>query len=351
VKFQIQLLSGKTVVLVECPGYESELFMPQIVNSRITFQNIIPDRRCCPEINQLSETSIQLGGTAIRAASRTPFRYSPVFKHAAPLAKSTPASGLSRRQRSGQENSPSPQRTPEQMRCRPTRMTSLGEVEMELATNRESPLRKMATSVSHRQSPEPPLLPISQNANVSPKRTYPPPSSKPQPVLCNFMHKAPPLRTYSRRMVGTPGKSKSSTAWLPLQKRKKSSAVSSTKAPNPTMKLEVRNRKLIVDAKKTLAAHDPKISPTPISKKRIIRKQVTGKTRKQYEALKVTAFDLLTNPAMGHVSVDLGKLFKVACMDKRTTTLPNYAQLAAAAPLKVDRQVKALLSKQKQMER
>ncbi|XP_067631516.1 uncharacterized protein uno [Eurosta solidaginis] len=47
VEYRIKLLSGNNVVLVEANGFESEIFVPEIQNGRISFQNIVPNRRCC----------------------------------------------------------------------------------------------------------------------------------------------------------------------------------------------------------------------------------------------------------------------------------------------------------------
>uniref|UniRef100_A0A1A9WWL2 Uncharacterized protein n=1 Tax=Glossina brevipalpis TaxID=37001 RepID=A0A1A9WWL2_9MUSC len=41
------LLAGNNVVLIEAPGYESEIFVPQAHKGRIAFVNVIPNRRCC----------------------------------------------------------------------------------------------------------------------------------------------------------------------------------------------------------------------------------------------------------------------------------------------------------------
>lgn len=44
---QLKLISGSKVVLAECSGYQTELFVPVIVNNQITLQNAVPSRRCC----------------------------------------------------------------------------------------------------------------------------------------------------------------------------------------------------------------------------------------------------------------------------------------------------------------
>ncbi|XP_016993777.3 uncharacterized protein uno [Drosophila takahashii] len=354
--FKIQLLSGKTIVMVEHPGYESELFMPQIVGGRITFQNIIPNRKCCGGSGMLSDAL--KGDMATRTAkAKSPARRSlHDVNLSTPLAKSTPSSSSSLRARAGKENI-QPQLTPEVARCRPFQLPSLGEVDMDVETVGELICQEQTFHSLRQPSPEPPLpaYQVESPSEVSPpvvSRKNPVNDKSKEPGSKNSTPKIPPVRTYSRKKAGTPSKTKPTPVWSPLQKRKKYSSVSSTKVPTPTMKLEVRHRKLIVDTKKTLDVHDPnKLTSVPITRKKIIRKQVTGKTRKQFEALKVTAFDLLTNPCVRSMSEDLTKQFQQSCLNKICTTLPNYAEIAVASPLKLDREVKALLARQKRLER
>ncbi|XP_020801543.1 uncharacterized protein LOC110178679 [Drosophila serrata] len=329
-RFDIKLLSGKTVVMVECPGYEAELFMPQIVKGRITFQNIIPNRRCCPESSMLQKEDDRVA----RGGRSTPFRLSQAVNISTPLAKSTPSSGSSSHSRVGKENIP-PHLTPELGRCRPIRMPSLNESGMDLdmvcASSPEP--QSVNRNVEARLSP-----PTATSYNLATVQTR-------EPVLS----RTPPVRTYSRKKAATPSKVKP-TVWSPLQRKRKATTVSSTKGLSPTVKVVIRSRRLIVDNKKTLEARDLK-KITPISKEMITRKQVTGKTRNQFNALKVTAFDLLTQPSLGLMGHDLNKQFEQACMNKKATTLPNYAEIAVTEPLKIDNQVKALLAKKKRMER
>ncbi|KAH8365082.1 hypothetical protein KR084_001088, partial [Drosophila pseudotakahashii] len=356
--FKIQLLSGKTVVMVECPGYESELFMPQIVGGRITFQNIIPNRKCCGGSRMLSDAMKGDMGTRTANAKSTPRRSLHDVNLSTPLAKSTPSSSSSLRARAGKENI-LPQLTPEVARSRPFQLPSLGEVDMDVETVGDLICQEQTFHSLRLTSPEPPLpayqIESLSGTNVSPPvvpRKNPGYDQSKEPGPKNSTPKLPPVRTYARKKAGTPSKTKPTPAWSPLLKRKKYASVSSTKVPTPTMKLEVRHRKLIVDTKKTLDVHDPnKLSSKPITKKKIIRKQVTGKTRKQFEALKVTAFDLLTNPCVTSMSDDLTHQFQQSCQNKICTTLPNYAEIAVASPLKMDREVKALLARQKRMER
>ncbi|XP_013113497.2 uncharacterized protein LOC106091503 [Stomoxys calcitrans] len=60
INFHIKLLSGGCVVLIEAPGYDSEIFTPTIdANKRISLVNIITNRRCCSVSNaKASKTSI-----------------------------------------------------------------------------------------------------------------------------------------------------------------------------------------------------------------------------------------------------------------------------------------------------
>uniref|UniRef100_A0A0K8UNN7 Uncharacterized protein n=1 Tax=Bactrocera latifrons TaxID=174628 RepID=A0A0K8UNN7_BACLA len=110
VEFRIKLLSGNNVVLVEANGFESEIFVPEIQNGRISFQNIIPNRRCCFMLNALAtknlarrrrrplQTTDQLRGTAEKqrdniSPSRT-WRLQggdEINRGRSPLAFSTPA--------------------------------------------------------------------------------------------------------------------------------------------------------------------------------------------------------------------------------------------------------------------
>ncbi|KAH8254055.1 hypothetical protein KR032_008269, partial [Drosophila birchii] len=330
-RFDIKLLSGKTVVMVECPGYETELFMPQIVKGRISFQNIIPNRRCCPESSMLPREDDSTP-PLVRGVRNTTLRLSQTVNLSTPLAKSTPSSGSSSHSRIGKENVP-PHLTPERVRCRPIRLPSLDESDMDLdmgCTSAEPQVVNL--NLAPRISP-----PAAGSYNLATVQTK-------EPVLS----RTPPVRTYSRKKAATPSKTK--PIWSPLQKKRKTATVSTTKGLSPTVKVVMRSRKLIVDNKKTLEARDLK-KITPISKQMISRKQVTGKTRNQFKALKVTAFDLLTQPAMGLVGDDLNKQFGGACMNKKATTLPNYAEVAVTEPLKMDAQVKALLAKQRRMER
>jgi len=381
--FKIQLLSGQNVILVECSGYESELFLPQIVGERITMQNVIQDRRCCAESMLLRDPPMGDLGSETRTAKSPPRRFFAAANPPTPLAKSTPTNTSSLRARAGKENAV-PQLTPEGLRCRPFHLPAPVEMDVDqLCCQEQTPERRASSksissantnnSFFENEVSQPVISSKNVYANESARNNITPlsiyetgisPPVLPRENLTEQNHQAMELainktkpkltavRTYTRKRVETASKAKATPVWSPLQKKKKSSWVSSTKVPSPTMKVEVRNRKLIVDTKKTLAVHDPrKLSSGSITMKKIIRKQVTGKTRKQFEALKVTAFDLLTNLCVANISDDLTKQFQKACANRVCTTLPNYAEIAVVPPLEMDREVNALMARQKRMER
>ncbi|SPP75239.1 uncharacterized protein LOC117578858 [Drosophila guanche] len=341
--FQIKLLSGKTVVLVDCPGYESELFMPQIVKGRITMQNIMLNRRCCSESSLTTYPLVLRGGAGcvVQPVSSSPLRTSQRGNSSTPLARSTPTA-LSIRRISGGHKAM--ELTPEQARFQA--------IPFEAEIQDFSPHLGMSPSNSSLESPAA-LLPPRMLSNTDSRSVSGTSTSNVNqiPPLGSPMRKPPPERTYTRRKPNAISKSTPTPTWSPLQKKKRLPAASATKVPNPVMKLEVRNWKLIVDANKSIPAYKVKSDiSTPVVKKRIVQKQVTAKTKRQFEALKGTAFDLLTTSAQGTMAKELGKQFQDACMDKRATTVPNYAALSASSPLELDHEVKCLLAKRKRLE-
>ncbi|KAH8371638.1 hypothetical protein KR093_008341, partial [Drosophila rubida] len=343
--FKIKLLSGKNVVLVDCPGFESELFMPQIIKGRINFQNIIPDHRCCDaaaanvQTDQLILPGYQLGSLRVLTAPQpinTPQKYSyaGMSNLSVPLARSTPSNG-----RPGKENVQLG--TPEHARCKFSKE----------AVPPELPGQALDRTIA--QLVDMPALNVSNTVMTSPLQFSPNSSlTLSGKSIESRLSKAPPTKTYSRQKSTGTAQLKPPISWSPLPKKKKPSKVSSTKSLSPTMKLEVRHRKLIVDNKKSIS---PSVLQKPvtkaITKTKIRRMQVTGKTRVQFEALKETAFDLLTLPGLGHVSRSLSNQFKDACLDKYSETLPTYAALSKTAPLQLDRQVKTLIAKEKRLEK
>ncbi|TDG47880.1 hypothetical protein AWZ03_005661 [Drosophila navojoa] len=379
--FKIKLLSGNNVVLVDCVGFESELFMPQIIKGRITFQNIIPNHRCCNaaaanvQTGQLILPASKLGDvkivTGLAAGTAKRLNYRPqIANMTIPLPGSTSSSSSSSERpisRADKENL-SMQRTPEQVRCRVPAGTGQGGV---LPTSSPICLDAFETSSSS-TLPSPALDSYTNRTVTQDSLSINPPSStssfnssakSPDFAQCNFMHKAPPMRTYSRRKPNTMdinnssgGCSNSASVSHPKSplawRKKKLTKVSSTKPPSPCMKLELRRRKLIVDQKKSLPKHtQTKATSTPITTTKIRRKQVSGKTRQQFDALKGTAFDMLTSMGHSHVSAQLAKQFKEACVEKYSEALPSYAELSGTRPLEHDRQVRSLIAKAKRLDK
>lgn len=350
--FKVVLLSGNNVVLVDCPGFESELFMPQIINGRIHFPNIIPSHRCCDaaaanaNTDKLILPANKLGGIRIVAGTNTPqtqrYNYdAQIGNISTPLAKSTPSNvKIIARPGPGKENVHAS--TPEQMRCKPTQ---------NYVPPLEIPGTHLETSSSfHLETMKVPLLPDSDAVMNSPPSLTSSSSLRQSGIDSGLIDKAPPARTYARRKTDSTKQPRSPVSWSP--KKRKMSKVSSTKALSPAMKLEVKHRKLIVDSKKTIPTNTLHKVPTkPDTKTRLLRMQVSGKTRAQFEALKETAFDHLTTPGQSHLSTALTNQFKDACLDKYSETLPNYAELSKAAPLQLDRQAKTLIAKAKRLEK
>lgn len=346
--FKIKLLSSKNVVLVDCPGYESELFMPVIVKGRISMQNILPPHRCCnAETNAPALPVPKFGDVRIVAGTKTPHRISSdpyVGNLTSPLARSTPSSSSW----SNKENVGSIQ-TPEQTRCQPSRKVASPNAVPLLALNTSSAIDLPAHNMVPPIIEDSVLMSSPLRPSLSSSLTHSQKTSSSQSSITGFKHRAP-IRTYARKKPNSSNQPKSPISWSPLKKKKKTSKVSSTKPPSPCMKLEVRRRKLVVDSKKTLPTHElHKTTDTSISKTKIRRKQVTAKTRVQFDALKGTAFDQLISPAHTNVCSALYGQFQNACIDKFSETLPNYAELSRTAPLQMDRQVKSLIAKEKRL--
>ncbi|EDW02270.1 GH19990 [Drosophila grimshawi] len=360
-QFKIKLLSGNNVVLVDCVGYDSQLFVPQIIKGVITFQNIIPSNRCCNaacgqgQKGQFILPATKFGNVRIVP----PLGYNSgvdVSNKSAPLARSTPSRGSSVR---AEKENVSMVLTPEQTRCRPTQMMTSptsATINSDTQPFLESSFHTCNLPISELPDVSP-LRPVANTPDSSLRRRLASTASSPdsattsEPALYNFMHKAPPLRTYSRRKGDTTTQSTASISWSPLSKKKRLAKVSSTKPPSPRLKMEVRHRKLIVDQKKTLSQPDAPTLSIPIIKTKIQGKLVSAKTRRQFEALKLTAFDLLTSPGISRLSSELYQQFKDACVDRYCETLPSYVELSSVAPLQQDRQVKTLLAKKKRLER
>ncbi|XP_055919058.1 uncharacterized protein LOC129951074 [Eupeodes corollae] len=81
---KLKLLSGGTIILADCVGYESELFVPAIINNRIVLQNAVVSRDCRPW------NSIESGKTLVKNNSSTNYVKKLSINRQVPLANSTP---------------------------------------------------------------------------------------------------------------------------------------------------------------------------------------------------------------------------------------------------------------------
>ncbi|XP_033252426.1 uncharacterized protein LOC117191761 [Drosophila miranda] len=287
--FTIQLLSGRAVVMVECPGYDTELFIPQIVKDRITLQNIMLNRRCCSESSLTTYPTVQpVSSPPVRAPKRMISSTLPP-----PLARSTPTSLSANK---------TVELTPEPARCQaiPTslsiRRIRAADKTVELtpeparcqAIPFESEIQDVSLHVNQSYSnssleSHPPLLPPEvlsiTDARMSVSST-PNSNLNASPPLRSSIRVKPPERTYARRKTDNIGKAKPPTKWSPVQNKKRQ-PLSATKGPNPSMHIEVRRRNFLEDTHKTIEPYDLQNAISSlVVQKEIIQRQVTAKTKK-----------------------------------------------------------------------
>ncbi|XP_002138498.2 uncharacterized protein uno [Drosophila pseudoobscura] len=364
--FTIQLLSGRAVVMVECPGYDTELFIPQIVKDRITLQNIMLNRRCCSESSLTTYPTVPpvSSGPPVRAPKRMISSTQPP-----PVARSTPTSLSVRRIRAANktvELTPEPARSPAIPTSLSMRRIRAANKTVELtpeparcqAIPFESEIQDVSLHVnqsysnSSLESP-PPLLPpevLSITDAMMSVSSTPNFNLNASPPLTSSMRVKPPERTYARRKTNNIGKAKTPPKWSPVQ-NKKQQLLSATRGPNPSMHIEVRRRNFLEDRHKTIEPYDLQNTISlPVVQKEIIQRQVTAKTKQQFDALKITAFDLLTTSAQGKIAEELVQQFQEACIDRRSSTVPNYIQLSGSSQLQLDHEVKTLLARQKRLD-
>lgn len=67
--YNIKLLAEKSVVMVECDGFESEIFIPSIVKGRISFLNVIANRRCCNNTSRKKEKNKTTDNNTIKRST------------------------------------------------------------------------------------------------------------------------------------------------------------------------------------------------------------------------------------------------------------------------------------------
>uniref|UniRef100_A0A1B0FG82 Uncharacterized protein n=1 Tax=Glossina morsitans morsitans TaxID=37546 RepID=A0A1B0FG82_GLOMM len=284
--FKIKLLAGNNVVLVEAPGYESEIFVPQTHKGRIAFVNVIPNRRCCfkTDKNSTSSENAFCGqSTAINKLAKKVLGYDSNGRTAriyggddkySPFGKGT----LKERQRG--DTSPIKQQT---------------------TWNLETPqsLRTSAPAKSYCRVDSGDATLWSRNKSKAKDKST-------QKLVYNEEIITPtkwrkcltPVRTYGRSSV-TLCKKRSPT-------KIGRSKVEQTQGKKATCSIDVRKHEVKEDIKATSASYlskDPK-----------------------------TAFDLLTGPARDGSS-KLKKQFRNACVNKAAATHRKYKELCRVPPL------------------
>lgn len=437
VDFRIKLLSGNNVVMVESGGYESEIFVPIIINGRIGFQNIIPNRRCCTShgdhhnknnthtrylqhFNTLREpqcaTTTNLSSKTARSTAGQETRLSPLA-YSTPLAAPTTASGAtgtpssknssrrSHRRRSHVSITQSFCNTPELPRRdvqsvydvakdtlvqipsgikvirlyrNPTTTKPYKNVLRVVGTNTESPLPCCHSNEFIHPPPPTPIPTQTETAFVSinevaaSKLQLPETPDLKSRSKQNKVTPTPkwrkcitPIRTYSRRQivqrhVSTVSVNKkthnNSTARvrnrvMPSVRLRGSVLPSYMVNPTQTAKqdvqVEVKKRKVIIDPKLNISARTFKRQQRDTSDLKNNSKYRLPTNRKEYEASKLSAFQMLTNSnRMANLSNKLNNQFRKGCVNKASSTNPRYKQLYNIPALQLDQQTKDILSRQ-----
>ncbi|XP_073811197.1 univalents only [Musca autumnalis] len=382
--YRIKLMAGNNVVLVEADGKESEIFVPQIDrNGRITFVNIIPQRRCCQlaeslpsQINVKQEKNNTNGDGFLLPSLGTSNQ-----ENMRPLANSTALKG---ERRSLTNNggggdtfggSAASLPTPEPFRrAIPIQRIQLpddrvinlpkGVKVMRLYHNRQDTPSKVGRLVSTNSSsnvnsvtrddfhnisnmscsfriPSTPIdgnkansggvvcsTPLNKQINVSSRCD----SSNSKWRKCKT-----PIRTYSRRGGVT---KKQDVARNSAKKFnfKPTYLVNPTQAPKPSHRIVLRKRKLVVDSKVRISTRTfKKMQQEPATNS--LPKATHGPSSLSFTSLQkkrkipMSAFDLLTNPSRSLcMSKRLKEQFRNGCVNKASSTYAKYKVLCTNIP-------------------
>nr|XP_036223692.1 uncharacterized protein LOC106616418 [Bactrocera oleae]XP_036223693.1 uncharacterized protein LOC106616418 [Bactrocera oleae]XP_036223694.1 uncharacterized protein LOC106616418 [Bactrocera oleae] len=381
VEYRIKLLSGNNVVLVEANGFESEIFVPEIQNGRISFQNIIPSRRCCFMLNSLATKNLtrrkrrqlQTTDQLMRTAENQRDSVSPsrtwrlqggdeIHRVRSPLAFSTPAPAPSptpsytikqQMKYTNKENYSQRPRTLAQAYQTIELLRARGSAPVQLARRNsvQTPCTKTVRiqceqseidrhlnencgdSGSGFNIPDiPNLSPRFESPNEMKTNTKKACISTPGTVT-KWRKCLTPVRTYSRHGINVP-RLPSSCSVKKVRNLKK---ISSTQGTVGSYKLEIKRRKIIVDPKTTITPKTFKqqqYSTAHLRPKSPDRFFATAaKDRKKYDINKKTAFDMLTAPSRPVMSSKLSQQFKKACVNKASSTCPKYKILCKIPPL------------------
>ncbi|XP_065370263.1 uncharacterized protein uno [Calliphora vicina] len=396
--YRIKLLAGNSVILLEADNYESEIFMPQIVNGRITLLNIIPNRRCC----QVSKTNVMNFAKKESNEQKTYLKEQNVMKSrklgrmssdgqysvmCAPLANSTPASVKQRNSCGSMPAqrfvSPSPYGkstdsylpTPEPVRravaASPTlldksqhnlppgiKVARIYHNSMEGTPKKVGRLVTSDRNISGRHSSANvsflsgsfrlPCSPaISTNSNN--RRSA---ISTPADSIARWQKVLTPVRTYTRNskkpiMVRRPVSVGSAKKALKSSKVIPTYLVNPTQGPNVTQQIEMRKRKLIIDKKVGISPKSFKRqqrepvesykSPANLLHPHSLSLQMPCRFVK---SMAMSAFDLLTNSNRHcRMTAKLNQQFRKGCVNKASSTYSKYKLLCSVPQLQQDEQI------------
>uniref|UniRef100_W8B0R2 Uncharacterized protein n=1 Tax=Ceratitis capitata TaxID=7213 RepID=W8B0R2_CERCA len=383
VEYRIKLLSGNNVVLVEANGFESEIFVPEIQNGRISFQNIIPNRRCCFMLNALASknlsrkkrrstqsTTVQLGTAEKHHDSISPSRTwrlhggDDISRARSPLAFSTPAPAPSptpsytlkqQLKYTNKENYRPRPRTLAQAYHTIELLRAKGSAPIQFAENisNQTPCTKTVRiqceqseidrhlnntncleSGSGFNIPDVPNITPRLDSPVELKNNSKSHTIQTPGTVTKWRKCLTPIRTYSRHGINVPRLTSSSSVKKVRNIKKISS---STQGAAGTYKLEFKRRKLIVDPKTIITPKTFKQqlhSTAHLSARSPERLCTSTTSRKKFEISKKPAFDMLTAPSRARMmSAKLTQQFKKSCVNKASSTYPKYKILCKIPPL------------------
>ncbi|XP_037955004.1 uncharacterized protein LOC119684937 [Teleopsis dalmanni] len=374
-RFTIKLISGQNVVLVESLGMESEIFVPVVLNGRISFRNIVPNRRCCGVEKKLAAKHINSPVKTNKPQSRpwrlyngvtTILRNSPV-QTSTPIQASDPVIDKENvtpidTPASNNETLPTPEQARDAVAERLTNVLNNATTKSprakrklyrEAFTNvryvRCTPKRVEELQSSFNLPPTPQLSVFANSMDstnvatmnqINSLKTNTTNSPSPKWRKC-----ITPLKTYQKR----PGVQKTTSGASPAAVHFSNKKViptyraNPTEGPKTTQGIEIRKRNLIVDKKTTISPKSFKKQQTTTTAAtatvRKLRDTKLPRTRKQLvDVMKNNAFDLLTNSnRVNGVAAKLNQQFRKSCVNKASSTYPKYKVLYVAPSVNTKR--------------
>lgn len=382
--YRIKLLASNNVVLVECNNYESEVFSPQIVNGRITFLNIIPNRRCCQiskaSIMNFAKKEITRSASSLKCekSSRVSANECPAMS--TPLANSTPA-GVKQRCSSNSQlckfysrdtASDSTLPTPEPVRRAVAADNSAINLPRGFQISRiyhkaaDGAQKKVGRLVMSKSScslsnislldgsfklPCSPLQPTCSNNVVRSRNVL---HSTPRDCIARWQKVLTPIRTYARKTNQHVTVNRTETAESMKSKQKNGSKFVPTYLHNPTKGLDV-SQQIVIKKCKLIKDSKTKISPRSFKKQQdqsidAHRRKLScsipahslsfHKPRSYLETMGMSAFDLLTSSNRSRtIAKKLQQQFRKGCLNKASSTYSKYKMVSTVPPIQQDEQV------------